>query len=583
MSAFAHELPFGAELVAGGTRFRLWAPDLPALRLELADDRGIDMQRDGEGWFSVTAPCGAGARYRFRTPSGVVFPDPASRLQCGDVHGWSVVVDPASYAWDCVAWKGRPWHEAVICEVHAGLCGGYRGLAQRLPDLAGLGVSMIELMPIADFPGQRNWGYDGVLPFAPDETYGTPGELKGLVDRAHALGLGVMLDVVYNHFGPDGNWLGSYASAFFRNDVATPWGAAIDFRRPEVRRFFIENALYWLMEYRFDGLRLDAVHAIAAPDWLDGLAAEVHRRVEPGRHVHLVLEHDGNSARHLSHGFDAQWNDDVHHVLHHLLTGEAGGYYADHCDDPATRLARCLRDGFDYQGEVSAHRGGKRRGEPSGHLAPTAFVAFLQNHDQIGNRALGERLAALCPDAALQAATALILLSPQIPLFFMGDECGARSPFLFFTDHHGALADAVREGRRREFASFAAFADPAGRAAIPDPNDPATYERSRVVADASETDRWRGLYRDLLQVRRTEIVPRLAGARSIDAESVGEKAVVARWRMGDGSCLAIVLNLADRACTRPAPGGRMLYATDGFGSAPSGIMPAFSLAAWHDA
>jgi len=270
-----------------------------------------------------------------------------------------------------------------------------------------------------------------------------------LVDAAHGLGLMIFLDVVYNHFGPDGNYLGAYAPAFFRNDRHTPWGSAIDFGRREVRRFFTENALYWLMEYRFDGLRLDAVHAIGAPDWLDELAAEVRATVEPGRHVHLVLEHDGNAAHHLRNGFDAQWNDDAHHVLHVLLTGEADGYYADYADRPAERLARCLAEGFAYQGEPSAYRKGELRGAPSADLPPTAFVLFLQNHDQIGNRPFGDRLTTHAQAEAIEAAVALQLLCPQIPLIFMGEEGASTTPFLYFTDHHGELARAVREGRRR--------------------------------------------------------------------------------------------------------------------------------------
>ena len=275
---------------------------------------------------------GPGARYRYRLADGLAVPDPASRAQGRDVHDPSLVVDPRAYRWRHPDWRGRKWPETVLYELHAGSLGGFAGVAARLPDLAGLGITAVELMPVNDFPGQRNWGYDGVLPFAPDAAYGAPDELKALVDAAHGLGLMIFLDVVYNHFGPDGNYLAAYAPGFFRTDIATPWGAAIDFRRPEVRRFFIENALYWLMEYRFDGLRFDAVHAIAAPDWLDEMAAEVRATVEPGRHVHLVLEHDGNVADHLRQGFDAQWNDDAHHVLHVLLTGEADGYYADYAE-----------------------------------------------------------------------------------------------------------------------------------------------------------------------------------------------------------------------------------------------------------
>jgi maltooligosyltrehalose trehalohydrolase len=419
----------------------------------------------------------------------------------------------------------------------------------------------MELMPINDFPGQRNWGYDGVLPFAPDRAYGTPDDLKALIDAAHASDVMIFLDVVYNHFGPDGNYLGRYAPQFFRTDVSTPWGPALDFRQHEVRRFFTENALYWVMEYRFDGLRLDAVHAITEPDWLDEMAAQVRATVEKGRHVHLVLEHDGNVAEHLRGDFDAQWNDDGHHVLHVLLTGEREGYYADYADRPVERLARCLAEGFVYQGEPSAHRGGAKRGTPSRDLAPTAFVLFLQNHDQIGNRAFGDRLTTTVAPEALEAAIALQLLCPQIPLIFMGEESASSTPFQFFTDHHGKLADAVREGRRREFASFAAFSDPARRAAIPDPNDAATFERSRPKPDAQRGAAREALYRRLLDVRRQQIVPRLQGARALGADVIGPAAVVARWRMGDGAVLILACNLASDPCPFARAPGEIIFAS----------------------
>ena len=501
---------------------------------------------------------GQGARYRYRLADGLAVPDPASRAQDRDVHDPSLVVDPRAYRWQHPAWRGRRWQEAVLYELHAGSLGGFAGVQAMLPDLARLGVTAVELMPVNDFPGQRNWGYDGVLPFAPDAAYGAPDELKALVDAAHGLGLMIFLDVVYNHFGPDGNYLAAYAPGFFRADVATPWGAAIDFRRREVRRFFIENALYWLMEYRFDGLRFDAVHAIEAPDWLDELAAEVRATVEPGRHVHLVLEHDGNVADHLRRDFDAQWNDDAHHVLHVLLTGEADGYYADYAERPAERLARCLAEGFAYQGEPSAYRQGRRRGTPSADLAPTAFVLFLQNHDQVGNRPFGDRLVERVDAAALEAAIALQLLCPQIPLIFMGEEGGSRTPFLFFTDHHGELAKAVREGRRREFAAFAGFQDGETAESIPDPNALATFEGSCPVAE--DADR-RALYRKLLTLRAAALAPHLAGARSIAAEASGPACVVARWRLGNGAVLALFSNLGRTACTVDPPKGDLLFET----------------------
>ena len=419
-----------------------------------------------------------------------------------------------------------------------------------MPQLAELGVTAIELMPISDFPGTRNWGYDGVLPFAPDRSYGTPDELKHLIDMAHERGMMMFLDVVYNHFGPDGNYLGLYAPQFFRRDIATPWGAAIDVRRPEVSRYFIENALYWLLEYRFDGLRFDAVQTIYDQAWLDTLAAEIRRTVEPGRHIHLVLEHEGNEAAHLSKGFDAQWNDDAHHCLHILLTGEQEGYYEDYAADPARFLARCLSEGFAYQGEPSPHREGRKRGSPSAHLPPTSFVLFLQNHDQVGNRPLGNRLPDVTRPDALKAAVALQLLAPSIPLLFMGEETLSRTPFQFFTDFHGELAQAVRDGRRREFAYFKGFAGD-----LPDPNAVETFERCRLSGgDAS-------FHRELLAIRHRAILPRLAGARAQGAEVLGRAAVCARWIMGDGAVLTIATNLGREDCAFVRPAGTTLAAT----------------------
>ena len=557
MTAFAHDLPFGATLLAPDrTRFRLWAPGQPGVAVDVVGLGEVAMVRDAAGWFEAEAACGAGARYRYRLSDGRAVPDPASRAQRGDVHDASLVVDPRAYRWRHPAWRGRAWPEAVLYELHAGAMGGFAGVAARLPELAGLGITAVELMPVNDFPGQRNWGYDGVLPFAPDASYGAPDELKALVDAAHGLGLVVFLDVVYNHFGPDGNYLAAYAPGFFRSDIATPWGAAIDFRRPEVRRFFIENAVYWLMEYRFDGLRFDAVHAIGAPDWLDEMAAEVRAAVEPGRHVHLVLEHDGNAADHLRRGFDAQWNDDAHHVLHVLLTGDADGYYADYADRPAERLARCLGEGFAYQGEPSAYRKGECRGTPSADLSPTAFVLFLQNHDQVGNRPFGDRLVERADPAMLEAAIALQLLCPQIPLIFMGEEGASRTPFLFFTDHRGELAAAVREGRRREFAAFKGFHDGESAQSIPDPNALSTFESSRPVADDVAR---RALYRRLLALRAEALVPHLGGARSLSAQPRGPACVSARWRLGNGAVLALACNLGRDACPIDPPKGDLLF------------------------
>jgi maltooligosyltrehalose trehalohydrolase len=542
---------FGATYLGGNrTRFRLWAPGQPRVAVEI-DGRALQMSRQPDGWFEAEAQCGPGASYLYRLASGESVPDPASRAQADDVHGPSLVVDPNAYRWRHPEWTGRPWSETVLYELHPGTYGGFAGVQADLDRLAGLGITAVELMPVSDFPGTRNWGYDGVLPFAPDRAYGTPDELRALIDAAHERRLMVFLDVVYNHFGPDGNYLSLYAPQFFRTDIKTPWGAAIDFRQPAVRRYFIENALYWLTEYRFDGLRFDAVHAIADPQWLDEMAAEIRRTVT-GRHVHLVLEHDGNEADHLRHGYDAQWNDDAHHVLHVLLTGERDGYYSDYAQTPAQQLARCLAEGFVYQGEPSAYRQGETRGTPSADLAPTAFVLALQNHDQIGNRPLGDRLTTLAHADALKAAITLQLLCPHIPLMFMGEERMSRAPFQFFTDFHGDLATAVREGRRREFAAFTRFSGED----IPDPNAIETFEHSKVPPTGDDS-----FYRALLVVRAREIVPRLPGTRAVDATPISDTAVLVRWRMGDGTVLTMAANFDEQPCRLSRPAGRCLFSS----------------------
>jgi maltooligosyltrehalose trehalohydrolase len=552
MNASEWQLSFGANLVRSDrTQFRIWAPAQRSLSVALEGLAPQPMSHGANGWFTAEIECQAGAHYRYILDDGTAVPDPAARAQVSDVHSASVVVDPNSYRWQQPGWRGRPWWDAVIYELHVGTFGGFKGVASQLPHLARLGVTAVELMPIAEFPGTRNWGYDGVLPFAPEHSYGSSDDLKALVDAAHAHEMMIFLDVVYNHFGPDGNYLHSYAPQMFRRDVATPWGEAIDFRRQEIRRFFTDNALYWLMEYRFDGLRFDAVHAITEQDWLSEMATEVRRIVGPERHVHLVLENEENTAKHLTMGFDAQWNDDGHHVLHTLLTEEREGYYSDYADQPAAKLARCLKEGFVYQGEPSPHRSGKRRGTPSADLPPTAFVLFLQNHDQIGNRAFGERLTTLANAKALEAAISLQLLCPQIPLIFMGEIQGSVSPFLFFTDHNEQLAQAVRDGRRREFSSFGKFSDPDTLAKIPDPNAFDTFARSRPMPNPNFANEREKLYRRLLSLRRTEITPRLDGARAIEATAVGPSAVLAKWRLGDGTTLTLASNLGQAAAGIP--------------------------------
>jgi len=564
---------FGPSLDADGATFSLWAPDARAVDVAITGRERTPLKRAGDGFWTGHASARAGDLYRFDV-DGRQVPDPASRFQPQDVGGPSELIDPRAYAWRHPDWLGRPWEETVFYELHVGLCGGFLGVRDRLRDLADLGVTAVELMPIADFAGGRNWGYDGVLPFAPDSVYGRPDDLRTLVDEAHGLGLMVFLDVVYNHFGPEGNWLPSYAPSFFDEAKHTPWGAAIDFRKPVVRRFFSDNALYWLEDFRVDGLRLDAIHQILDRSWLVDLATEVRARL-PDRHVHLVVENENNDAALLTQGFDAQWNDDFHNVLHVLLTGETHAYYLDFADHPARRLARCLSQGFIYQGEPSPNHDGRPRGQRSGDLPPTAFVSFLQNHDQVGNRALGERLTSLADPKALRAAIVLLLLCPQIPMLFMGEEVGAREPFLFFTDFHGDLAKAVREGRRKEFAGEPGFADAAARARIPDPNAGSTYNASLWTADAPDAADWRALVKQLLTLRRARIIPQLKDCKALGAIVLGEKAVLARWRLSAGGTLTLAVNLGATEAGLDLPEGAPL-----FGDHPGEAVPPYTTLAW---
>ncbi len=484
----SHSMPFGAECRPDGSvRFRLWAPAANQVKVRLDRDgktTRLPLQLCDHGWFeAVTDAAKPGTLYRFQIDDGQEIPDPASRFQPRDVHGPSEVINPHAFDWQDAAWLGRRWEGAIIYELHVGAftpAGTFASVCERFDYLSDVGVTAVELMPVADFPGLRNWGYDGVYPFAPDSTYGRPEDLKTLVQAAHARGMMVFLDVVYNHFGPEGNYLGLYAPQFFTDRHHTPWGNAINFDGAEsraVRDFFIHNALYWLTEYHFDGLRLDAVNAIlddSTPDVLTELAETVRSAIEPRRHVHLVLENDRNQSRYLQRtgrcqprAYNAQWNDDIHHALHVIITGEKDGYYADYSDRPLDRLGRCLVEGFAYQGETSLYRNGEMRGEPTKGLPPTAFVSFLQNHDQIGNRAFGERILTLADPRAVRAAAAILLLGPSPPLLFMGEEFGAPTPFLFFCDFEENLAAAVTAGRRNEFARFGRFRDSATREANP--------------------------------------------------------------------------------------------------------------------
>jgi len=568
----------------GDVTFRLWAPDAKQVSLRL-QGKTYPMQGK-DGWYSLTLPATSGDRYQFVIGEHSV-PDPASRFQPEGVHGPSELVAPG-YEWQARTWRGRPWEEAVIYELHTGTFspeGNFSAIEERLDYLADLGVTALEIMPVAAFDGVRGWGYDGVLPYAPHAAYGDPHALKQLVDAAHKRGLMVLLDVVYNHFGPSGNYLSLYATSFFTDRHRTPWGAAIDFRQRPVRDFFIENALYWMEEFRFDGLRFDAVHAIL-DDSNEHILTEIARRVRAAmtdRPVHLILENDKNEARHLGQPYyDAQWNDDVHHVFHVLVTGETGGYYSDYADDPLARLGTCLTQGFDYQGQPSAHHGGEPRGEPTTGLPLTAFVNFTQNHDQIGNRAFGDRLATLAPAPMLSLLRATLLLSPSIPLLYMGEEWGSTTPFLYFCDFGGELADLVREGRRKEFASFPEFADPAMRERIPDPNAPEAFALSRLAWDdlvRVPHATAHGETRHLLTLRHQHLVPLLSlGLIRAAFHRTGEHGLDLHWHSTNGQVWHMRLNIGKTPLAFDEPmAGSVLYGEMGIILPPHGISVALGV------
>jgi len=508
-------LGLGALPTPEGVRFQVWAPHARRVSVRVpgeALERVDALEELERGYFAGTlADLAAGADYRLRLDDRFERPDPASRHQPDGVHGASRVVDPEAFAWTDTGWRGIDRPDLVLYELHVGTftgAGTFDAAIGQLGRLRELGITAIELMPIAQFPGTRNWGYDGVFPYAPQDSYGGPEGLRRLVDAAHRTGLAVLLDVVYNHLGPEGNVLGDFGP-YFTERYRTAWGSALNFDGPasdEVRRYFIENALHWISEYHLDGLRLDAVHAIhdaSAHPFLAELAEAVHglaRRLD--RVVHLTAESDANDPRLVRDpdrgglGLDAVWNDDFHHAVHAALTGERIGYYADF--GGVESIAKAWSDRFVYDGAFSRDRQ-RRHGAPARDIPADRFVVCVQNHDQVGNRAGGERLAKLLPPARQRLAAALLLLTPYIPLLFMGEEYGETAPFLYFVDHGDrALLDAVRRGRREEFARFAWRTD------VPDPAAVETFERSRLQPERCSEPGHRellALYRELLRVR----------------------------------------------------------------------------------
>jgi len=563
MKSLRASLHLGATVRDDGVMFRVWAPRCRTLDVIIEGRRPPALTRQDDGLFeTVVQGLPTGTRYQYRLDGQRYRPDPASRFQPEGVHGPSMVVNPASFPWTDQAFTGHAAADLVIYELHVGTftrAGTFEAIVPHLPQLVELGVTAVELMPVAEFPGSRNWGYDGVHLFAPQSTYGGPRGLRRLVDACHAHGLSVVLDVVYNHLGPEGNYLGDFGP-FFTDRYRTPWGGALNFDGPDadgVRRHFVENARTWVRDFHLDGLRLDAIHAIfdASPvHILSEIAAAAREEARAlGRAVHFMAESHDNDRRIVlpaeagGIGLDAVWSDDFHHAVHVRLTGERGGYYADFTEP--RRLATALAEGFAFQGEYSEYFG-RDRGTPSADLPGERFVVCVQNHDQVGNRAKGDRLSTIVPFEAVRLAAGLLLSAPAIPLLFMGEEYGETAPFQFFTSFlDRELAEAVRKGRTEEFSRFA------WQGAVPDPGEPATFVRSRLNHPLAGAPRHRELYhyyRRWLALRRSH--PAL-GARGKEraraaVDPKGTMLTLAR-DAESGAGVRLFANLTNE--TRPGP------------------------------
>lgn len=545
---------FGPRLDGSATEFRLWAPSAKGIELIFPDARSIPLEKREDGfWFARTQARGPGTRYKFRV-GDLEFPDPASRQQEGGTAGWSVVCEPLVPS----GREGpfRPWHETILCEVHIGSVspqGTFRGLADRLEHFRDAGFTALEIMPVNTFPGERNWGYDGTLIFAPASAYGTRADLRFLVDRAHEIGLCLILDVVYNHFGEFDNFIEQYAPEWFDEEIETPWGPGIDFTKQAVRQFYYENARMWIEEFDFDGLRFDSVHEMKteARDLFLGELAKTVRAVKPD--AKLIIENMDNIASWLERDeqsrpldFTAQWNDDIHHVLDHLVTGEDKHGYEDDAKDPIADLEKGLADGFVHDGEADGESDGSTRDEPASRLPPDAFVSYVQNHDQIGNRADARRLPDRISAAKLDFLHFVVMLAPQIPLFFMGEEGHLRTPFPFFIDLPGEAAEPKRADRYKQMRE--SFGEDVEDGQLPDPNAPETFMRAKLDwADYENPERRAALdrFRQLAGWRRDYLWP-LPGTPCIDAKTVRQgTAIVVNWIFEAGT-LTMALNPSDR-------------------------------------
>lgn len=542
-----------------GCLFRVWARPEAKIELLLEGDiapRTVPMSFQPDGMHEVyVAGVVPGTRYWFKIDGAGPYPDPASRYQPLGVHGPSQVVDHNDFLWGQDEFLVPPLRDLVIYELHVGTftpAGTFLGVIEKLDSLRELGVNVIELMPIADFAGERNWGYDGVSLYAPSRSYGAPDDLRRLVDAAHRRQIAVCLDVVYNHLGPDGAYHSVFAPRFYSGKHTTPWGDGLNFdgeASDKVRAYFIESGLAWICDYRVDGLRVDATHAIqddSHPPFLTELTQRCHAAAHSlGKRVFIIAEDERNERRLVlppecgGYGFDAVWSDDFHHHMRHRLAGDSDGYYCDF-DGSTESIAKTIRDGWFFSGQCTGHNG-KVRGTMADGLSHESRVFCIQNHDQIGNRAFGERLSSQISSASYFAASALLLASPEIPLLFMGQEWSAPEPFLYFTDHDRELGRLVTEGRRKEFEHFSAFADKARREAIPDPQANRTYLESKLDWAVRETPmhtaclNW---YRDMLRIRKCL----LRESQFQLCEALGEKAIHLQWKSIRG-CFSIVVAL----------------------------------------
>ncbi|HCM9137828.1 TPA: malto-oligosyltrehalose trehalohydrolase [Enterobacter cloacae] len=561
---------WGAEFISGDVvRFRVWAEGQQQLTLRLAE-RDLPMTAVGNGWFQIDVPgVTHGTEYQFVLQDGMAVPDPASRAQKGDVNGPSVVIDPGRYQSINPDWAGRPWEETVIYELHIGTFtpqGTFRAAIDKLPYLAELGITQLEVMPVSQFGGSRGWGYDGVLLYAPHSAYGTPEDFHAFIDAAHGLGLSVVLDIVLNHFGPEGNYLPLLSPAFFDAQRMTPWGNGIAYEREPVRHYILDAPLFWLTEYRLDGLRFDAIDQIkdTASKHILQQIAETIREALPDRHIHLTTEDSRNviflhprDEKGATPLFTAEWNDDFHNAAHVFATGETHAYYQDFAFEPEKKFARALAEGFVYQGEVSLQTG-HSRGVECHTQPPTFFVDFIQNHDQTGNRAQGERLITLAGADKTRVLLAALLLSPHIPLLFMGEEYGETNPFLFFTDFHGDLAKAVREGRAKEFTGHSGHDGD-----VPDPNDEQTFARSKLDwhnVTTAQGKSWLRFTRSLLVLRHRYLVPLLRPGGTVEGKIVktAPGMVAVSWSFPTGT-LSLALNIGNKPVDVPALAGETLF------------------------